>query len=60
MPTITVKADEVKGTFKVEVDGVEGKSCTDLTSAFEDSLGNVNSVEKKREYHTLNELNADA
>jgi hypothetical protein len=46
--TITVAPDG--STFKVDVDGVEGKSCTDLTSIFK-TAGKVVEDKKKAEYY---------
>jgi hypothetical protein len=41
------------GSVQLEVDGVKGSSCTDLTKEVEDALGNVTSRKKKAEYHAI-------
>jgi Protein of unknown function (DUF2997) len=43
------------GEVKLEVSGVDGASCEQITKAFEDGLGVVTDVQKKSEYF-LDEL----
>jgi len=41
----------VDGTYKVDVKGVKGKKCVDLTKAFEAALGSVKKRTKTPEYY---------
>lgn len=38
------------GTYQVDVKGVKGKKCVDLTAAFESALGKVHARTKTPEY----------
>ncbi len=48
--TLLVNED---GSVQLEVEGVKGKGCTELTADVEKALGTVTSVKKKAEYHQL-------
>lgn len=48
--TLTVTISPNGGEMKVEVDGVVGPSCTELTKAFE-SLGTLSHREEKAEFY---------
>ncbi len=52
--TITVTID-AEGESKVEVKGVAGKSCKDLTKGIESALGVVTSTENTREFEQRSE-----
>jgi len=39
------------GTYEVDVKGVKGKKCVDLTKAFESALGSVQKRTKKAEFY---------
>ena len=41
------------GEVKIEVDGVVGESCKDITRIFEEKLGLVKDVEIKNEYYQV-------
>ncbi len=42
-----------KGKARVEVSGVQGPACKELTKQIEAALGQVESVTKKTEFHQL-------
>jgi hypothetical protein len=44
---------EEDGSVAVEVDGVKGKACTELTAEMEQALGMVTSQDKKAAYHVV-------
>jgi len=50
---VTVSSD---GDIKVQIEGVRGKKCLDLSKAFEESLGEVAERRFTSEYH-LSEQN---
>lgn len=52
MIRVTVAKD---GSTKVEVDGVVGSSCKEMTKHLEQRLGNVKSVEEKPEMYQTHE-----
>jgi hypothetical protein len=47
---ITIQIDP-KGQTKIEVDGVTGASCTDITKSLEHALGSVSERVKKTEFY---------
>lgn len=49
---VTLVIDK-NGAVQIDVEGVKGKSCTDLTADVEDALGVVKNRTKKAEYHQL-------
>jgi len=48
--TITIDID-LEGNAKVAVSGVKGKSCSDVTKAFEKALGTVSKDTKTPEFY---------
>lgn len=50
MEEITITIDQT-GNTTVAVKGVKGKNCAALTKEFEESLGNVTSDSKTREFY---------
>jgi hypothetical protein len=44
---------EESGAVQIDVEGVKGKACTELTAEMERALGMVTSQTKKAEYHTV-------
>lgn len=47
---LTFKIDK-KGIVTMEVAGVQGMNCSDITKAFEENLGVVTDVQQKPEYY---------
>jgi hypothetical protein len=43
------------GGVEIEVEGVQGSSCKELTAPFEEALGDVTSTEEKPEYQMVEE-----
>lgn len=54
--TVTVEIDR-NGNPKISVDGVVGKSCTDLTSGLEKALGAKTSDTKTADYGKTDKAN---
>lgn len=44
---------EENGAVQMDVEGVKGKACTELTADVEDALGVVTKRTKKAEYHQI-------
>ena len=44
-----------EGKVRLEVDGVRGPSCLDVTKAIEESLGSVTERQKKASFHSIKE-----
>ena len=55
MPKVKVISNIQTNQIKLEVDGVVGEGCTDLTLAFENAMGSITTTEKKRDFYALNE-----
>jgi hypothetical protein len=55
MPKVIVRTNAKTSQISVEVDGVEGASCVDITAAFEAAMGIETQSQKKREFYTQNE-----
>lgn len=49
MGKLKFKIDK-KGNVSIEVEGMQGKACTDVTAAFEEALGVTVETEQKPEY----------
>ena len=49
---VTLIIDE-NGAVQIDVEGVKGKTCTDLTADVEDALGTVTNRTKKAEFHQI-------
>lgn len=47
---IIVRIDKT-GKTQIEVDGVKGESCTDITKKLEEALGQTTNTELKGEYY---------
>jgi hypothetical protein len=54
---VTLLIDE-SGAVQIDVEGVKGKACTELTAEMEQALGMVASQTKKAEYHTISSKEA--
>ena len=59
MQTVTVTIDPATGETLVEVDGVAGKACENLTRELERDLGTVTGRKRKPEYHRKAVRNAE-
>ena len=55
LTTVTVLIDKKAGV-SVEVDGVKGGKCTDVTKQLEEALGTVSKRDKKPDYFKKEEI----
>ena len=58
MAKVTVVANSKTQEITVEVEGVVGQSCTDITKQFEEAMGMTTTSQKKREFYQETENQA--